>query len=212
MKKNLNTAYMRITIPESVDNLALPDPSLLQFYKNSENRILWIDDEISNLTLEYAKMILQWNLEDKKNNIPVEERVPIKILFFSPGGDLDVNNCLVDVISMSTTKVIGINAGEAASSGCFIYLSCHERLTFPNATFLIHQGAGGFEGTYEQVVAAILEYQRQIEDLRCFILSRTQIPEDLFEAKFSTDWYLSATEAVKYGIADRIIDSLDEIF
>ena len=211
MSKNLDLSNVFISIPQGVENLNLPDPALLQFYRNHENRIIWIDTEISEDTLEYAKMIMQWNFEDKINNVPIEDRKPIKIIFFSPGGDLEVNNCLVDTITMSQTKIVGVNAGEAASSGCFIYLACHERYTFPNATFLIHQGAGSFNGTYEQVVSAIIDYQRQIEDLRTFILSRTQIPETLFDEKFSTDWYLSAKEAVKYDVADRIINNLDEI-
>ena len=136
-KKKLEMAYLDIAIPQNAENLQLPDPSLLQFYKNYENRIIWIDDEITSMTLEYAKMIMQWNFEDKKNNIPVDQRTPIKVIFFSPGGELEVNNCLVDTIQLSTTKVIGINVGVAASSGCFIYLSCHERYTFPTAEFLL---------------------------------------------------------------------------
>ncbi|MBQ0036833.1 MAG: ATP-dependent Clp protease proteolytic subunit [Firmicutes bacterium] len=209
--KKLETAYLDIAIPQNVENLQLPDPSLLQFYKNYDNRVLWIDSEISEYTLEYAKMIMQWNFEDKLNNIPVEKRKPIKIIFFSPGGDLEVNNCLVDTIQLSKTKVIGINAGEAASSGCFIYLACHDRYTFPTAQFLIHQGAGTFSGTYDIVVAAIMNYQRQIEELGDFVLSRTNIPENVFNENFSTDWYLSADDAIKYGVAHKVINSLDEI-
>lgn len=209
--KKLDTAYLDIAIPQNVENLQLPDPSLLQFYKNYSNRILWIDDEITTLTLEYAKMIMQWNFEDKTNGISKEERKPIKVVFFSPGGDLEVNNCLVDTIQLSDTPVIGINVGMVASSGCFIYLACHKRLTFPTAEFLIHKGAGQFAGNYDEVVAAILNYQRQIEELGKFVLSRTNIPEDVFEDHFSTDWYLSAKEAIDLGVADGFINSLDEI-
>ena len=211
-QKKLDGELFSISIPQSVDNLSLPDPSLLQFYKNYEDRIIWIDDEINECTLEYAKMIMQWNLEDKRNNIDVSERVPIRIVFFSPGGSLDVNNCLVDAISMSKTKVIGVNAGMAASAGCFIYLSCHERYTFPTAEFLIHQGAGNFSGNFEEICAAIMNYQRQIEELGKFVLSRTNIPEDVFYENFSTDWYLSAEEAVEYGVAHKIITDFDELY
>lgn len=155
-KKKADTAYLDIAIPQNAENLQLPDPSLLQFYKNYENRIIWIDDEITTMTLEYAKMIMQWNFEDKQKNIPINERTKIKVVFFSPGGDLEVNNCLVDTISLSQTPVVGVNVGMAASSGCFIYLACHERLTLPSAEFLIHKGAGQFSGSYNDVVAAIL--------------------------------------------------------
>lgn len=210
-KKKLDTTYLDIAIPQNAENLQLPDPSLLQFYKNYENRIIWIDDEITTMTLEYAKMIMQWNFDDKQKDVPVEERVPIKVVFFSPGGDLEVNNCLVDTIQLSTTPVIGINVGMAASSGCFIYLACHKRYTFPTAEFLLHKGAGQFGGSYNDVVAAILNYQRQIKELGEFVLSRTKIPEDVFYENFENDWYLSATEAIEYGVADGIIKSLDEI-
>ena len=210
-KKQAETTYVDIAIPQNVENLQLPDPSLLQFYRNYENRILWIDDEITTMTLEYAKMIMQWNFDDKANNIPIEERVPIKVIFFSPGGDLEVNNCLVDTIQLSKTPVIGVNVGMAASSGCFIYLACHKRYTFPTAEFLLHKGAGQFSGTYDVVISAIMNYQRQIEELGNFVLSHTNIPEEIFEENFATDWYLSAKEAIEYGVADKIITSLDEI-
>ena len=100
----------------------------------------------------------------------------------------------------------------AASAACFIFLACHKRYTFPNATFLIHQGAGSFSGNYEDVVAAILNYQRQIEHLGNYILSRTSISREEFDENFSTDWYIDAEGAVERGLCSKIIKSLDEIW
>lgn len=210
-KKKVTTAYLDIAIPENVENMQLPSPELLTFYKNFEDRILWIDNEINDYSIEYAKYIMQWNRDDKSDGIKKEDRKPIKLLFFSPGGDLNVNNMLVDTIALSETKVIGINCGMAASAACFIYLSCHERLTLPNAQFLIHQGAGSFEGTYDIVVSAITNYQKEIENLGKFVLSRTNIPENVFYENFITNWYIDANEAIKYGLCSKIITSLDEI-
>lgn len=210
-KKKASTSYLDIAIPENVENMQLPSPELLIFYKNFEDRILWIDNEINDYSIEYAKYIMQWNRDDKLAGIKKEDRKSIKLLFFSPGGDLNVNNMLVDTIALSETKVIGINCGMAASAACFIYLSCHERLTLPNAQFLIHQGAGSFEGTYDIVVSAITNYQKEIENLGKFVLSRTNIPEDVFYENFITDWYIDANEAIKYGLCSKIITSLDEI-
>lgn len=210
-KKKASTSYLDIAIPENIENMQLPSPELLIFYKNFEDRILWIDNEINDYSIEYAKYIMQWNRDDKLAGIKKEDRKPIKLLFFSPGGDLNVNNMLVDTIALSETKVIGINCGMAASAACFIYLSCHERLTLPNAQFLIHQGAGSFEGTYDIVVSAITNYQKEIENLGKFVLSRTNIPENVFYENFITDWYIDANEAIKYGLCSKIITSLDEI-
>ena len=209
-KKIADVATFDITIPEQIENLQLPNPELLLQYKDLQERTLWIDDDISSNTLEFAKYIIQWNREDK--DLKVKDRVPIKILFFSYGGDLDVNNVLVDTISLSKTPIIGINCGQAASAACFIYLSCHKRYTFPNASFLIHQGAGDFSGTYEQVCAAVASYQAQIEYLGEYVLSRTNIDDELFYENYSSDWYIGAEDAVTYGIALKIVKSLDEIF
>lgn len=202
---------INVLIPQNAETMQLPDPGLLSFYKDFENRILWIDEEINENTLEYAKMILQWNREDKMNGIKKEDRQKITLIFFSPGGDLNVNNCLVDTITLSETPIVGINVGMAASSGCFIYLACHERYTFPKAEFLLHKGFGTFSGGYNELVAALLNYQRQIEDLGEFVLSRTKIPREMFDQNFESDWYLSACEAVDLGVADKIITSLDNV-
>ena len=195
-------------IPEGLDK-QLPNPELLSVYKDLSDRVLWIDDDISINTLQFAKYIIQWNREDK--DLKIKDRKPIKLLFFSYGGDLDINNVLVDTISLSKTPVIGVNCGQAASAACYIYLSCHKRYAFPTSEFLIHQGAGTFEGTYEQVISAITNYQAQVQSLGEFVLERTNIPEEVFEENFSTDWYINAELAVEYGICSKIIKTLDEI-
>ncbi len=194
----------------SADNLALPDPALVTYYKNLDNRTLWIDSQIDEMTLELEKFIMGWNREDYGK--PVKDRIPITLLFLSPGGDLEINNSLVDAITLSKTPIIGVNCGMAASAACFIFLACHKRYTFPNATFLIHQGAGSFSGNYEDVISAILNYQRQIEHLGKYILSRISISEEEFQENFSTDWYIDAEEAVEKGLCSKIIKSLDDIW
>ena len=98
-----------LNIPHNLENLQLPDPELLTFYKGIKDRSFWIDNEIDDYSLEIARLILQWNKED--SDIEVENRLPIKLFFFSPGGDLDVNNTLIDVIKLSKTPIWGINMG-----------------------------------------------------------------------------------------------------
>ena len=204
---------VEFSIPSSVENLQLPDPELLMYYKNIDDRIIWLDSEVDGTWLTYEKQILLWNKKDKDANIPPKDRKPIKLLFYSYGGSLDINYSFIDVIKTSTTPVIGINMGQACSAACFIYLACKKRYAMPHASFLIHQGGvdGGFNGTYEQVVAAIMEYQRQMEVLAKYIMEHTKISAEEMEQNFSTDWYLTAEEAVKKGVADKIITSIEEI-
>lgn len=209
-KKKAQTAILDISIPQSVENLQLPDSSLITFYKNLEKRILWLDSAVDDYFLEYGKYILQWNQEDI--GIPAEDRLPIRLLFFSPGGSLDINNAMIDIIKMSKTKVIGINMGIAQSAGAFIYLACHERYTMPKAGFLFHRGQGGFEGTYDEIISQVMEYQRQIEELEKYVLENTNIDEETFAENFGTEWFISADEAIKYGIAHKIVKNIDEIY
>lgn len=71
-----------VQIPESA-NYSLPDETLLAFYHDLDERVFWINDEISAYTLNLAHYILKWNREDK--DIPIVERKPIKLLIHSPG-------------------------------------------------------------------------------------------------------------------------------
>lgn len=78
-------------------------------------------------------------------------------------------------------------------------------------TSIIHPSTEGVFLLCNILDLLIYSYQRQIEELGDFVLSRTKIPEDIFNENFENDWYLSAKEAIKYGVADKIITSLDEI-
>lgn len=201
---------IHVAIPKEAENLTLPSPELITFYCNLENRVLWLDSDVDEYWLEFSRKIIEWNREDK--GLSPEQRKPIKLMFFSYGGSLDVNNALIDTIKLSTTPIYGVNVGQACSAGCFIYLACHKRFAFPNATFLIHQGEGnGFSGTYAQVVAAVMEYQRKVEELERYLRENTEIPDDILSENITTEWFLSADEALDYKVCDKIVISLDEI-
>lgn len=209
-KKQANASMVNLLIPEPVENLQLPAPELLNYYKNLENRILWMDMNVDDMFLEFGKYIVMWNQEDAGK--PEEERKPIKLFFFSPGGSLSINNAMVDIIKASKTKVIGINMGVAYSAGCFIYLACHERVAMPSATFLIHKGSGEFHGTYDEIISQIKEYSRQIDELYEYVMTNTKITEEMLDEKFGTEWYITAQEAVELGVCDKIITDIDQLF
>lgn len=199
-----------IAIPQNLENMQLPAPELLNFYTDLDERIIWMDDEVTNATLEIARYIMQWNREDA--GIPAEERMPIKLMFFSPGGSLYVNNLLIDVILASQTPVYGYNLGMAFSAGAFIYLACHKRYALPRATFLFHKGDGAFSGITANVANASKEYDRQIGELVDFVVERTNIPRATANKKMNADWYITAQEAnEKFAFVDEIITSLDQI-
>ena len=89
-----------IIIPKAIENCQLPDPELRNYYVDLENRIFWLDEEVTPFLLELVKYIVRWNADDERMQVPVEVRKPIRIFFFSPGGDLDINYALIDTIKM----------------------------------------------------------------------------------------------------------------
>lgn len=195
-----------LNLPKDISNLQLPDPELLTYYKNIEDRVLWVDDEINEYSLEYARLIIQWNKEDKRKK--PKNRKPIKLLFFSPGGDLDVNNTLIDTINLSETPIWGINVGRCASAAAFIFLSCHKRFMLPSGYFLFHQGSGAFSGTFQEVCAQMQDYQIAVENLGRFMLKHTNYTQEEIEQNIVGEWFVRKDEALAKGVIDEIVDDI----
>jgi ATP-dependent protease ClpP protease subunit len=122
-----------VIIPGGLDNLSLPDPDLLNQYIDLQNRTIWISDEINLFTLNVIQYITYWNRNDK--DLPIEERKPIKLLFYTQGGMLDIYNSVADVIELSKTPVYGINMGVCASAGAFIFCLVISVLCYPMLIF-----------------------------------------------------------------------------
>ena len=89
-----------LQIPQPLENMNLPNPELLTYYSDLEKRIIWLEEEVTECTLEFVRKIIEWNREDEMNGLEPKDRKPIKIFFFSPGGDLDVNYALIDTIRL----------------------------------------------------------------------------------------------------------------
>ena len=200
---------MRITIPNNLENLQLPSPELLTYYRDLEDRIIWIDYDVGEPILEVSKLIMYFNKVDK--DIPVEERKPIKLLVYSYGGDGNACFSLLDIIAISKTPVYTYNMGVAMSAGLLILLAGHKRFCLKNSTALAHSGSGGACGTYEQTEAQMKDYQRFVQTMRDYILERTDIDTKTFNKYKNKEWYLYSEDQIKYHIVDKIVDDILEI-
>lgn len=198
-----------VAVPQSVENLQLPNPELLQFYQDEKDRTLWIEGEIDESLFEISKLILKYNKEDK--GIPVEQRAPIKLLIHSPGGNLDETLAFIALMGISKTPIWTINAGWAYSAAGLILMAGHKRYALPNTQCLIHSGSGGVGGSFEQAEAQMKNYKELVAKMREFILSKTTIDPKLFKKKNASEWYISTEEMLENGIVDKICTDLDEI-
>lgn len=200
---------IQVNLPQDVANMSLPAPELVTYYRNAENRTFWVDFDVDESLLEFCRQVLFINKQDE--DISPDQRKPIKLFIFSNGGMLDPCFSAVDVMLMSKTPIITINAGLAMSAGMLLFLSGSERIVLRHSQGLIHSGSGGAVGTYEQAEESMKNYRRSVEAMRELVLERTSIDQKLFNKNKSKDWYLSADEMLKYGVATKIATSIDEV-
>lgn len=201
---------MLLAIPESVENMQLPSPELLTYYKDEKDRILWIEGEINDALFELSKLIIGYNKEDK--NVPVEKRKPIKIFINSNGGDLDSTLAFIGLMNISKTPIWTIDACWAYSAAGLILMAGHKRFALPNTECLIHSGSGQLGGSYEQTAEQMKNYKYLVDKMRDFILSKTKIDQKLFKKQSTKDWYIYTDEMLSLGIVDEIINDLDILF
>ncbi len=197
-------------IPDEVANMQLPDPYLRDLYIDEQDRVIKLDDEITEDTLRIIYKIIKYNKEDKGKNI--EERKPIKILLNTMGGSVPVMWSIIKAIKISKTPVWTINISAAYSAGAHILAAGHKRLAMPGSTVLIHSGSCVYGGTAEQADNAKKYYDALSKEANDLLLQDTNIDPKTFKKKSPFDWYLTAEEALKQRIIDEVIEDLDAIF
>lgn len=187
----------------------LPNPDLVEYYRGLARReIVWnsnVDQDMCNLMVYFNK----WNREDI--DIPVENRVPIKFFINSDGGEADTVMFLSDIISMSKTPVYTIGMSRCFSAGGILLMCGHKRLIFKNTSCLIHDGSGGAIGDVGKVFDNLEFMKKQDERINKFITEHTKISEKLLKKNYRKDWFLNSDEMIEYGVADKIIESIDEV-
>lgn len=200
-----------LEIPKEIENLQLPNPTLLEYYKDAEDRIFWLEGEVDSSVLDLVKAIMRINLEDDKYMVPVEERLPIKLFIDTNGGDVQIMWTLVNAIKISKTPVHTIVYCTALSAGAHILAAGHKRYAFPGSTILVHSGYVGYQGTVEQAESAKKYYDSLSKNANDKFLSDTTIlPKDL-KRKGAADWYMSAEDALANGLVDKIIEDFSEV-
>ena len=173
---------------------------------NSLDRHLYIADIESGIGSTIDSMIRFWNRRDEEEGLNIEERKPIKIYIDSCGGSLTDAFTIIDSIRMSKTPVITIATGCAYSAGFFIFISGHKRIAYPHASFLYHEGSATNGGTASQFRNFADFYDIQLTQLKQIVLNYTDIDEDEYNKHKKDDWWMTAEDAINYGMADKIAE------
>lgn len=169
-------------------------------------REIYLGGEIGDGTGTTIEGIIRfWNDIDNKNNIPVEERKPIKIYINTNGGDLLESFIMVDAIKMSKTPVWTIAQGMVYSGGFFTFICGHKRFAYPHASFLYHEGSAGNSGTAAQFENFTAFYKKQLSQLKELVIEQTKVDEEKYAEIKKEDWWLDVKEAIEWGIVDEVI-------
>ena len=138
---------------------------------------------------------------------------PIYVYIDSPGGDVDAGFAIFDMIRFIKPPVYTIGMGLVASAGALILLAAPKnyRLGLPNSHYLIHQPLSGIKG----VATDIEIHAKEIEKIRTKInaLIAEETGKDVADVAKDTDrdYWLSADEAVNYGLILQVIKTRSDL-
>ena len=142
-----------------------------------------------------------------------ESDAPINVLISSPGGHVESGDAIHDMIRFVRAPVTTIGTGWVASAGTHIYLAAPKdrRVCLPNTRFMIHQPGGGAGGPATDIAIQAKEILRTRERIAQVIAKQTGQSLKKVLADMERDFWMSADEAIEYGIVSRIIETHQEL-
>ena len=137
-----------------------------------------------------------------------ESEAPITMLISSPGGHVESGDAIHDMIGFVRSPVTTVGTGWVASAGAHIFLAPpkERRVSLPNTRFMIHQPAGGAGGQATDIAIQAREIIKTRERIGRVIAKQTGKTYEQVLADMERDYWMSAQEAVAYGIVSRIIE------
>lgn len=158
-----------------------------------------IDDNVANIIIA---QLLFLTAEDPEKDI--------HLYINSPGGSTSAGFAIYDTMQFVKPDVSTIVTGMAASFAAILLLSGAKgkRLALPNSEIMIHQPHGGVQGQASDIAISARRIIRIRETLNRLTSERTGQPIEKVDKDMDRDYYMSADEAVDYGIVDKVIQSV----
>lgn len=145
--------------------------------------------------------------------LEAENDGPIKVFIDSPGGDVDSAYAIFDMIRFVKPKVTMIAMGLAASAGALILLAGDKenRFGFPNSHYLIHQPLSGIRGVATEIEIHAKEIEKTRQKINALIAKETGKSLAQVEKDTDRDYWMSAEEALDYGLISKIISNRSQL-
>ncbi len=160
-----------------------------------------VDDHIANLVVAQI-LFLESDNPDKD----------ISIYINSPGGSVTAGMAIYDTMQFTRPDVSTLCVGQAASMGALLLAGgCKgKRYLLPHSRVMIHQPLGGFQGQATDIDIHAKELLKTREQLNVVLARHTGQPVEKIRGDTERDHFMSAEEALKYGLADEILTSRDQ--
>jgi ATP-dependent Clp protease protease subunit len=138
---------------------------------------------------------------------------PIRIFIDSPGGDADAGYAIFDMIRFVKPKVWTIGMGLVASAAAIIQLAApkERRVGLPNSHYLIHQPLSGIRGVATDIEIHAKELEKLRGKINLLIAEETGNSASQVEKDTDRDYWMTAAEAVNYGLISKVITNRKEI-
>ncbi|MAI89227.1 ATP-dependent Clp protease proteolytic subunit [Ponticaulis sp.] len=145
--------------------------------------------------------------------LSAESHDPILLVVSSPGGHVESGDMIHDMVKFVPAPVKILGTGWVASAGALIYASAkvENRFCLPNTRFLLHEPRGGVGGQASDVEIQAREIIKMRERLNNIFAEATGKPIEQIRKDTDRDYWMTAQEAVDYGLVGKIVKSQNEI-
>ena len=210
--------------PDSPETPDIPEPPGPEPKEPGDNRTLSSPvNELEGRLLKQRKVLIFGAINDKLARdvtgrmlaLAGDADGPIDVFINSPGGHVESGDTIHDVIRFvdSQVRVRVIGTGWVASAGALIFLAGRpeRRLCLPNTRFLLHQPMGGVRGPAVDIDIEAREIVKMRERLNRLVARETGQPYEKVARDTDRNYWMSAEEAIAYGMVSRVIESLEDL-
>jgi ATP-dependent Clp protease, protease subunit len=164
-------------------------------------RIIFLTEEVTDgLANAIVAYLLYLDSEDSSK--------PIYLYINSPGGSVTAGMAMYDTMQTIKSEVVTICVGLAASMGAFLLAAGTrgKRMALPHARIMIHQPLGGARGQASDIEIEAKEILRMRASLNNLLAQHTGKSIEQIQKDTDRDYFLSAQQAMEYGLIDKVID------
>ncbi|WP_141053782.1 ClpP family protease [Aliarcobacter cryaerophilus] len=170
--------------------------------KMLDDRVIMLMTPVNNISMtSVISQLLYLNAKDIKK--------PIHLYISSPGGSVLDGYGIIDTMNLIEAPVYTYTIGLAASMGALIFLNGTNRYMLPHSELMLHQPLGGVSGQASDIEITANRIIKMKKEINEMIATRCNIALEEVEKFTDRDRYFSATEAIKYGLADEIISKIE---